>query len=590
MKDFFNLNRVLKIAGRTTFTVSVITFFLAIFELGFNYQQTWEKVIFLFFGLTILIGFLSILLRIITKSNTYGKYGLVIDWIFMLVLLATLFYDFGIWLSRGTLLALHNPLTYIALFVVFFREIYNINFRFSYKAFNPAMMFVVSFLAIIFLGSFLLMLPKATTNSNLSYVDALFTATSAVCVTGLSVQDTGVFFTRFGQVIIMILIQVGGLGILTFTNYFRKFFKGQGSFESQLLISETTAVDKFNDAFRTLRNIILITFSIELVGAVFIFFHLDKAVIPELGERLFFSAFHAVSGFCNAGFSTLSQNLYEPTFRYNYPVVLAVAFLVIFGGLGFQIIYNSLQYFRYKIKALLKKRLHKRIDVHKTWILTLGSKITLTTTALLLVLGTLLFFIFEYNNTLAEHQTFFGKLATSFFGAVTPRTAGFNHVDISKILLPTTLLTILLMWIGASPASTGGGIKTTTFAVAMANIFNLIRGRRTNMFGREISELSMSRAFAVIILSFFAIGMATFAIAMIEPTKGLLNILFEVVSAYGTVGLTRGITASLTDPSKIILVVCMFLGRVTLFTFISAFFKKASGSYFRYPKEDILTN
>lgn len=586
----YPIKKTLKIAGKVTFTIAVIAFFLAIFELGFAYERTWEKVVFLFFGLTIFIGFLSILLRIISKSNTYGTKGLVLDWIFILILLAVLIQNISVWTQTGSLLEWHNPWTYLGLFIVFFREIYNINFRIRYKSFNPAMIFIVSFLVTIFIGSFLLMLPNATTHGNLTYVDALFTSTSAVCVTGLSVQDTGTFFTRFGQVIIMLLIQIGGLGIMTFANYFSRFFTGQSSLESQVFISETTAVEKFNDAFSTLRNIILVTFGIESIGATYIFFNIDKTIIPQFGERVFFSVFHAVSSFCNAGFSTLSNSLYDPTFRYNYPVVLAVAFLIIFGGLGFPIIFNSLQFFRYKIKGFFKKIYQKRTDIHKTWILNLNTKIILTTTTSLLVLGTVFFFIFEYNNTLAEHKTLFGKIATSFFGAVTPRTAGFNQVDISRMLLPTTLMTMLLMWIGASPASTGGGIKTSTFALASANIVNLIRGKRTNIFNREVSQISMDRAFAIIILSFFVIGVSSFAIAMIDPAIRLFNIVYEVVSAYGTVGLSRGVTASFSDASKLILIVTMFLGRVTMLTFLTAFFKKASGMYFRYPKEDILIN
>lgn len=590
MQNNLSVKKTLKIAGKATFTIAVIAFFLAIFELGFAYDRTWEKVVFLFFGLTILIGFLSILLRIVSKTNTYGTKGLILDYIFIFVLIITLILNFYIFIKSRSLLEWHNPWTYTGLFIVFFREIYNINFRIRYKSFNPAMIFIVSFMVTIFIGSFLLMLPNATTNGNLTYVDALFTSTSAVCVTGLSVQDTGTFFTRFGQVVILLLIQVGGLGIMTFANYFSRFFSGQASLESQVFISETTAVDKFNDAFRTLRNIILVTVGIESVGAAYIFFNIDKNVIPELGERIFFSVFHGVSAFCNAGFSTLSNNLYEPTFRYNYPIVLAVAFLIVFGGLGFPIIFNSLQFFRYKIKSIFKKLYLKRTDTYKTWIINLNTKIVLTTTVSLLVLGTMFFILLEYNNTLAEHKTLFGKIVTSFFGVVTPRTAGFNQVNIAEMLLPTTLMTVLLMWIGASPASTGGGIKTSTFALAVANIVNLIRGKRTNIFGREISRLSMDRAFAIIMLSFVIIGISSFAIMIIEPEAGLLNVVYEVVSAYGTVGLSRGITPLLSDSSKIILVITMFLGRVTMLTFLMAFFKKVSGMYFRYPKEDILIN
>ncbi len=589
MQNKFTIQKMLKVVSRTSFVIGTISFFLAVFELGFPYENTWDNFVFIFFNLTLLTGFLSILFRTVYKTNAYGIVGLITDWILIFILFYTLVLNAVRYFTTSSVFEWNNMWTYIGLFIVFFREIYNIRFRFRNKSFNPAIIFIVSFMTTIFIGSLLLMLPNAS-NNDIAYVDALFTSTSAVCVTGLTVQDTGVYFTRFGQVVIMMLIQVGGLGIMTFTNYFSRFFTGQASFKSQVIIAETTAVDKFDNAFRTLRNIILVTFSIESIGTLILFFSTGSTVIPESGERLFFSVFHAVSSFCNAGFSTLSNNLYEEPFRFNYSVLLTLAFLIILGGIGFPILFNSLQFLRYKTKSLIEKFFLKKRDIYKSWVLSLSTKIILTTTLVLIISGTIILLFLEYSNTLAEHKTLWGKCVTSFFGAVTPRTAGFNSVNTAEILMPTTLFIVLLMWIGASPASTGGGIKTSTFALAVINVVNLIRGRRSNVFGREINQGTMNKAFAIIFLSLLVIGISTLVILLIEPQQRVINVVFEVVSAYGTVGLSRGITPTLADASKIVIVITMFLGRVTMFTFLMAIFKRSSGSYYFLPREDLLIN
>ncbi|MDD2247257.1 MAG: potassium transporter TrkG [Proteiniphilum sp.] len=590
MQKKFTIHKMLKVVSKTSFAIGTVSFFLAVFELGFPYENTWENLVFIFFNLTLFTGFLSILFRTVSKTNAYGIVGLITDWIFIFILFYAIVFNTVRYFKTGSVFEWNNMWTYIGLFIVFFREIYNIRFRFRNKAFNPATIFIISFLATIFIGSLLLMLPNAS-NDDITYVDALFTSTSAVCVTGLAVQNTGVFFTRFGQVVIMLLIQVGGLGIMTFTNYFSRFFTGQASFKSQVLIAETTAIDKFDDAFRTLRNIILVTFSIEAIGTLTLFLSASSTIIPKYGERLFFSLFHSVSSFCNAGFSTLPNNLYEEAFRFNYSVLLSIAFLIILGGIGFPILFNSLQFLRYKTKSFIEKFLLEKRDIYKSGMLSLNTKIILTTTSVLLISGTIILFFLEYNNTLAEHNTLWGKFVTSFFGAVTPRTAGFNSVNTAEMLLPATLFTILLMWIGASPASTGGGIKTSTFAIAVINVANLIRGRRNNVFGREINQATMNRAFAIIFLSLFVIGTSAFIILLIEPQQKVINVFFEVFSAYGTVGLSRGITSTLADASKIVLVITMFLGRVTMFTILMAFFRRATSvSYYHLPKEDLLLN
>ncbi len=590
MQNKLELHRKLKVVSKTSFVIGTLAFLLVVFELGFSYEQTWQKAVYLFFNIALFTGFLSLLLRTITKANSYSKTALFTDIIFIFILSVAIVYNITRLLITGSVSELNNSWTYIGLLIVFFREIYNLPFYFLYKVSNPALIFVTSFIATIFIGSLFLMLPNATSNSNITFVDALFTSTSAVCVTGLSVQDTQFFFTRFGQIIIMSLIQIGGLGIMTFATYFNRFFTGRASFDAQFFVAQTTAVDNFNNAFRTIRNIILITFGTEIIGAMFMFFSTNVSAESDTGEHLFFSIFHAVSSFCNAGFSTFSNNYYDVSLRFNYPFLLTSAFLIIFGGLGFPILFNLSKYIWYKIDSNFKKIFLNEPKRYKTWMMNLDTKVVLSSTSILLIGGTFLFFIFEYNNTLVEHKTLLGKLVTAFFGAVTPRTAGFNSVNISQMLIPTTLLTIFLMWIGASPASTAGGIKNSTLVVAVLNAVSLVRKRPANLFGRQIDQSSLHKASAIILLSLFVIGISTFTIMLIEPEKGLLNVGFEVVSAYGTVGLSRGLTPSLTNASKVVLIITMFLGRVTMYTFLMSFFKPKPQVNYQYPTEDLLIN
>ena len=454
---------------------------------------------------------------------------------------------------------------------------------------NPAQLFIISFLSLIAIGTLLLVLPSAT-HSQIKPIDALFTSTSAVCVTGLAVVDTGSFFTTFGQVVILLLIQAGGIGIMTFTSYFSYFFKGGSSYHSQLVLSEVTNIEKISEVFATLKKIILITFSIEAIGAVLIYNSIDSTVITSLNERLFFSVFHSISGFCNAGFSTLQNSLYETPFQFNYPMHLVVASLIILGGIGFPIVLNLLNYLKVKILFYSLGFFNKKKQQYTPRLININTRIVLVTTLVLIVGGTILFYIFEYNNTLAGHS-FLGKIATAFFGSVTTRTAGFNTVDTSALSIPTVFTFIFLMWIGASPGSTGGGIKTSSFAIAVLNILNVVRGKsRLEIYRREISTTTINKAFAIIILSIFVISIAILSISIFDAGKSLLSITFECVSAYSTVGLSRGITAQLSSASKVVLIITMFLGRVSTLTLLIAIVKKAGSEIYRYPSENILIN
>lgn len=453
---------------------------------------------------------------------------------------------------------------------------------------NTAFVFIISFVVIIALGGLLLLLPMATVKG-ISVVDAFFTSASAVCVTGLATLNTAADFTSVGKIIILFLIQVGGLGIMTFTGLLAYLAAGSVSFHNQVALKSMVSSNRISNVISIVGRIIMVTFFFEAIGALLIYFSLDSELFNRKVEHVFFSVFHAISAFCNAGFSTLPDGLNTSTVKFNYSLHLILAMLIVLGGMGFPIVFNVFSYFRRKIVRLINRMLHNPIRESQTRILQVNSKIALWTSLILLVGGTVCYFAFEYNASLQEHTSMGGKIVTSIFGSVTPRTAGFNSVNMQALTLPTVMIYLLLMWIGASPSSTGGGIKTTTIAVAFLNLRALLTGNnRMEVFRTQISETSINRAFAVIFISLLIIGVAVLLISVSDPQFGLLEISFEVFSAFSTVGLTLGLTPQLSVSSKIILIVTMFIGRVGSLTLLMAFAAQSKKQLHQYPVEEIM--
>ena len=462
--------------------------------------------------------------------------------------------------------------------LVLVRHIYDIYF-------NPAIVFVGSFMILALTGAFLLMLPSATT-SGITFTNALFTSTSAVCVTGLAVVDTSTAFTTVGQSIILVLIQLGGIGILTFTSFFAFFFRGSSSFKEGLNTKDFIAHEGLRDVFRAALNVVIFTLGVEAVGAIFIYSSILE--VNTIENKFFFSIFHSISAFCNAGFSILSAGLYDEAIRFDYFLQWIIMTLIVLGGLGHNIVFNFYQ----KIKTHVVELFDKTIIHKKVRIITLNTQIVIYTTLILLIGGFIFLFISEYNNTLLEHQSTFGKITAAAFNSVTPRTAGFNAVDFTQMNVPSLLLIIFLMWIGGSPASTAGGIKTSTFALATLNIFAVARGKsRIELFGRRISSESTSRAFAILCISLITIGISIVAMLIFEP-KGtpLLTVAFECFSAYSTVGLSLNYTPTVTEPSKYILIACMFIGRIGMLNLMVGLLRRLNHQFYEYPKENILIN
>jgi potassium uptake TrkH family protein len=569
--------------------VAFLALIVLIYEFGFENSVLNSKLVSLFYKLTISVGIIFIIGRYVQRKNQPHFKVLVID-IGLVVFLALQVLN-----SLNSLEGIFLPLnyqgvfTFLAILIIFIREIFVIKVNLKHFTINPAQLFIFSFFGLIIIGSLLLLLPNATYDG-IEVIDALFTSTSAVCVTGLIVVDTGTYFSEFGQFIIIFLVQAGGLGIMTFATYFGYFFKGGASYETQLMLYDFTNSKKLGDVLKTLKRILLITFIIELIGAILIFQSINQVDGFSISERLFFSFFHSVSGFCNAGFSTLENSFFELPFRFNYSLHLIIAGLIILGGIGFPIVFNLLKYLKIKTVNFVRHMFQNKKYIHLPWIINLNTRIVLVTTFVLILFGFGMFFILEYNNTLAEHSLF-GKVVTSFFGSVTTRTAGFNTVDTSRLNMPIIMLVMFLMWVGASPGSTGGGIKTSTLAITVLNFMAIAKGRdRIEILRREISQISVNRASAIIILSVFAISISTFGIYLFDSEKGLSKIFFEVVSAHSTVGLSRGITASLSNPGKFILILTMFVGRVSMLTLLIAIFRKTGNYNYRYPKEDLLIN
>lgn len=454
---------------------------------------------------------------------------------------------------------------------------------------GPSKVLVFSFLLLIVFGALLLLLPNAS-HINMTFIDALFMSASAVCITGLAVVDVGTDFTFLGQFILMFLFQLGGIGIMTLTSFFAFFFQGGGSFQNQLYVKDFLSSSQLSNLFGMIVSIILLTFMIEGVGAVLIYSSLDSTAYSSESEKVFYAIFHSISAFCNAGFSLKTDGIYDIDFRFNYFLQLTIIALFIIGGLGFGVVFNLLKYIKAEMMRRVKFFMSGKKYQTSFLLLNLNSQIVIITTVLLIISGTLFVYVAEYNNTLSEHGTF-GKLVTALFTATTPRTAGFNSVNMAELTFPTIMLVLLLMWIGASPGSTGGGIKTTTFAVAVLNFMTLAREKsQIEVFGRKVSDLSIRRTLAVITLSLLVIGLSIMFLSIFDGEKELLSLAFECFSAYSTVGLSLGITADLSSESKFVLIVSMFVGRVGAVTILIAMIRRVSYKRYSYPEEEIFIN
>ncbi|MBN1354014.1 MAG: Trk family potassium uptake protein [Candidatus Omnitrophica bacterium] len=444
---------------------------------------------------------------------------------------------------------------------------------------NPPQVVAVSFLTAIVIGAVLLNSPFAVKGGErLSLIDSLFTATSATCVTGLIVKDTGSYFSGFGKGIIFVLIQIGGLGIMTFSTLFAIIFGRKLTIKEDIVIQRTIAPNKVQNLSALIKYILAITFGIEILGAACLALRWWKVTHWSAWELAVNSAFHAVSAFCNAGFSLFSNSF--TSFAEDPYINFVMAILIVTGGIGFIVILEIFHIIKRDMKP------HNR--------LTIQAKTVLSVTAFLIFAGAISLFFIEKNNAMTGLSTK-GKILSSVFQSVTTRTAGFNTINIASLTAPAMWIIIFLMFIGASPGSTGGGIKTCTFGVILATVFSMLKNRdRVSLFKKTVPKEVVRKSLLVFFLAVSWIFVAVFLLALVEYNNAkfmgnfFLKIIFETTSAFGTVGLSTGITPLLSTTGKLIIIATMFVGRVGPLTLALAVALQTEKGTYVYPEEKIM--
>jgi Trk-type K+ transport system membrane component len=534
---------------------------------------------------------------LILKKGSYWKseysfWGWGVNALLALTLLPIIVKVLGIDDSTGVMSVLDNRFFHLTvLFVISVIDLSDAMMSSLGRKANPALMMAVSFLLVILVGSGLLLMPRCIQHGvHLSWIDSLFTATSAVCVTGLATIDVPTTFTVFGQMVIMLLIQIGGLGVMTITSFFALFFMGNSSIYNQMLVRDMVSSKSLASLWSTLLNIFGFTIFIELAGAIAIFFNIHGTIGLSFNQELFFSLFHSISAFCNAGFSIYRDGLSAPELMEHHCwLYIIVALLIILGGIGYPVLVNfKMAVYKYVegVWLWMHGRRYVRFSIPNLY--DMNTKIVLRTTAILILIGSVSIGLFEWNNA------FYGmrleeKLTQAFFNAVSPRTAGFISVDLGNLCIQSIIIYTILMWIGGASQSTAGGIKVNAFAVSLLNIRAVIRGTdHVEFAGRELSLDSLRRANVAVFVSFGVLAIFVFVMTVLEPHLPLKAVIFECVSAFGTVGSSLGITTQLGDSAKLLLVVLMFLGRVGLVTLAQGLLHQYKNHNYQLPKDSII--
>ncbi|MEH1924425.1 TrkH family potassium uptake protein [Nostoc sp.] len=435
----------------------------------------------------------------------------------------------------------------------------------------------LGFLAVIAIGTILLMMPFSTSNGTWNnLIVALFTSTSAVCVTGLSVVDPGTYFSFWGQLFIALLAQIGGLGYMTTTTFLILLIGRKFDMRQKIAIQQALDRPGMSGSSQVIRSIIATTLIFEITGV----FLLLPAFVPDYGwtKGLWLAIFHSINAWNNGGFSLFKDNLIG--YQSSFLVVFTITMLIIFGGIGYQVILEMYLWLRDRIfQQSLKKQL-----------LSLDFKVATSTTIILLVIGTIAFFCIEIRNP----ETFGSlnlrdQILVAWFQSVTSRTAGFNTIDISKMTTAGLFITIALMFIGASPGGTGGGMKTTTLRVLTSCTKAILRGKEeVLLYDRKIAINLILKAVGVLVGSVATVILATILISLTDPKLDFIQILFEVVSAFATVGLSTGITGTISTAAKLILIVTMYVGRVGILLLMSAVLGDPRPTRIHYPEENLL--
>ena len=459
------------------------------------------------------------------------------------------------------------------------------------KRTNPSLILAGSFFLIICIGTGLLMLPRCTVDG-ISWVNALFVSTSAVCVTGLVPVDVATTFTSLGQLVIIILIQIGGLGVMTLTCFFAMFFMGNTSVYNQLAVRDMISSDSSSSLSSTLIYILFFTLVIEGAGMLVLFLSIHGTLGMTVQQEMVFAAFHSISAFCNAGFSTLSENLGNPLVMQHHNLLyITISVLIILGGIGFPILVNFKHIAGYHLKRLFYFiRTGKRDRQRIRHLYNLNTKIVLLTTLILLTGGTIAILLFEWNGAFAG-MSMPDKWVQAFFNATCPRTAGFTSIGLTSFSLQSLLLMLLLMFIGGAAQSTAGGVKVNAFAAAVLSLFAVIRGKnRVEVFRRQLSVDSIRRSNATLVMYLMILFLGVFVLSVLEPHASLLALVFECTSALSTVGSSLGLTPALGEAGKLFVSLLMFIGRVGVITIVLGFVPPQKHTKYKYPDDNLIIN
>lgn len=453
------------------------------------------------------------------------------------------------------------------------------------KHHNPTRTIILGFFVVICIGTFLLNLPIASKNGqSIGLIDAFFTATSAVCVTGLTVVNTLAHWTTFGKVVIIFLIQIGGLGFMTIVTLVFILAKKKITLKERMLIQESLNQNSMQGMVRLVVNIIKGTAILEGIGAIILSF----VFIPHYGsvKGVLYGVFHSISAFCNAGFDIIGETSLMP-YVGNFWINFVVMFLIFMGGLGFTVWMDLLKSVRLK----RDNRFNLKYSLRK---LSLHSKLVLTVSPLLIIGGAVFFFICEYSNAKTMGQLPFGeKILASFMQSVTSRTAGYFSIDQGGMTYASKFMTVILMFVGGSPAGTAGGIKTVTLSVLIIAVISVIKGSSTTHFyGKNIAFETLQKALAIFFISLTAVVGITMILTFTEKNSifqhEFLDLLFETVSALGTVGVSTGITPYLSIPGRIVIAIAMFMGRIGPISIAVALARKQRKDLIDYPEEKIM--
>lgn len=459
------------------------------------------------------------------------------------------------------------------------------------KRTNPSLILAGSFFLIICIGTGLLMLPRCTVDG-ISWVNALFVSTSAVCVTGLVPVDVATTFTSLGQLVIIILIQIGGLGVMTLTCFFAMFFMGNTSVYNQLAVRDMISSDSLSSLLSTVIYILFFTLVIEGAGMLVLFLSIHGTLGMTVQQEMVFAAFHSISAFCNAGFSTLSENLGNPLVMQHHNLLyITISVLIILGGIGFPILVNFKHIAGYHLKRLFYFiRTGKRDRQRIRHLYNLNTKIVLLTTLILLTGGTIAILLFEWNGAFAG-MSMPDKWVQAFFNATCPRTAGFTSIGLTSFSLQSLLLMLLLMFIGGAAQFTAGGVKVNAFAAAVLSLFAVIRGKsRVEVFRRQLSVDSIRRSNATLVMYLMILFLGVFVLSVLEPHASLLALVFECTSALSTVGSSLGLTPALGEAGKLFVSLLMFIGRVGVITIVLGFVPPQKHTKYKYPDDNLIIN